>query len=129
MLSKSKFILGQQCNKSFWFDINNIEPTNPPDEGSLERLNAGNEVGEISKDLFPGGIEIPYLPGDQKKMFPCSILLEGEYGLSDLCIGVPVILGKDGIEKVVEIDLSDAEKEHLTASAEAVKKNNLALEL
>ena len=69
MLSKSKFILGQQCNKSFWFDINNIEPTNPPDEGSLERLNAGNEVGEISKDLFPGGIEIPYLPGDQKKMF------------------------------------------------------------
>jgi hypothetical protein len=69
MLSKSKFILGQQCNKSFWFDINNIEPTNPPDEGSLERLNAGNEVGDISKDLFPGGVEIPYLPGEQKKMF------------------------------------------------------------
>ena len=52
MLSKSKFILGQQCNKSFWFDINNIEPTNPPDEGSLERLSAGNEVGNISKELF-----------------------------------------------------------------------------
>jgi hypothetical protein len=69
MLSKSKFILGQQCNKSFWFDINNIEPTNPPDEGSLERLSAGNEVGDISKELFPGGIEIPYLPGEQKKMF------------------------------------------------------------
>jgi len=69
MLSKSKFILGQQCNKSFWFDVNNIEATNPPDEGSLERLNAGNEVGDISKDLFPGGVDIPYLPGEQKRMF------------------------------------------------------------
>jgi len=69
MLSKSKFILGQQCNKSFWFDVNKIEPTNPPDNGSLERLSAGNEVGDISKDLFPGGTEIPYLSGDQEKMF------------------------------------------------------------
>ncbi|CAA6823705.1 MAG: Malate dehydrogenase (EC [uncultured Aureispira sp.] len=65
---------------------------------------------------------------DQKKIYPCSALLDGEYGLSDLCIGVPVVLGKDGIEKIVEIDLSDAEKAHLTASAEAVKTNNLALE-
>ena len=40
---------------------------------------------------------------DQKKMFPCSVLLEGEYGLSGLCIGVPVILGANGIEKIVEI--------------------------
>jgi len=68
MLSKSKFILGQQCNKSFWFDINNIEPTNPPDEGALDRLSAGNEVGDISKELFPGGKEVPYIPGEQLKM-------------------------------------------------------------
>lgn len=47
---------------------------------------------------------------NQKKMFPCSTLLEGEYGLNDICIGVPVILGKNGIEKVVDIPLSDAEK-------------------
>ncbi|MBT8315319.1 MAG: malate dehydrogenase, partial [Maribacter sp.] len=45
---------------------------------------------------------------DQKKMFPCSTLLEGEYGLNDICIGVPVILGKNGIEKVVDIPLSEA---------------------
>ncbi len=64
---------------------------------------------------------------DQKKIFPCSVLLDGEYGLFDLCIGVPVVLGKDGIEKIVEINLSDAEKEHLNSSAEAVKKNNEAL--
>ena len=61
---------------------------------------------------------------DQKKIFPCSTLLDGEYGLSDLCIGVPVILGKDGIEKIVEIDLNDNEKAALQESAEGVKKTN-----
>ena len=65
---------------------------------------------------------------DQQKIYPCSALLDGEYGLSDLCIGVPVILGKNGIEKIVEINLSDAEKAHLVASAEAVKNNNSALD-
>ena len=69
MLSKSKFILGQQCIKSFWLDINNIEPTNPPDDGAKERLSAGNEVGEISKQIFSGGKEVPYLPGEEKEMF------------------------------------------------------------
>ncbi len=64
---------------------------------------------------------------DQKKMIPCSVLLEGEYGLNDLCIGVPVILGKNGVEKIVEIELSDAEKAKLTESAEAVKKVNSVL--
>lgn len=65
---------------------------------------------------------------DQKKIYPCSALLDGEYGLSDLCIGVPVVLGRNGIERIVEIELSDAEKEHLAASAAAVKNNNTALE-
>ena len=69
MLSKSKFILGQQCVKSFWLDINNIEPSNPPDDGVKERLSAGNEVGEISKQLFSGGEEVPYLPGQENEMF------------------------------------------------------------
>jgi malate dehydrogenase len=66
---------------------------------------------------------------DTKKIFPCSTLLEGEFGLNDLCIGVPVVLGKDGIEKIVEINLSDAEKAHLAASAEGVKATNGLLEL
>lgn len=61
---------------------------------------------------------------NQKKMFPCSALLSGEYGLSDLCIGVPVILGKNGIEKIVEISLNDVEKSKFVESAKAVKKNN-----
>ena len=61
---------------------------------------------------------------DQKKMFPCSILLEGEYGLNDMGIGVPVILGRNGIESVVELDLTNAEKEHMSRSEEGVRKTN-----
>ena len=66
---------------------------------------------------------------DQKKMFPCSVLLEGEYGLDDLSIGVPVILGKNGIEEIVKIELSDADMQHLHQSAEGVKKTNSLLSL
>ncbi len=66
---------------------------------------------------------------DQKKIFPCSVLLEGEYGLNDICIGAPVVLGSKGIEKIVEISLSDAEKAHLTESAAGVNKTNALLEL
>ncbi len=66
---------------------------------------------------------------DQKKIFPCSTLLEGEYGLNDLCIGVPVVLGRKGIEKIVEINLDAAEKAHLMESAEGVKKTNGLLEI
>ena len=64
---------------------------------------------------------------DQKKMFPCSTFLEGQYGLDDICIGVPVILGKGGIEKIVELELDDEEKNLLKESAEAVKKTNQLL--
>ena len=64
---------------------------------------------------------------DQKKMFPCSVLLEGEYGLSDLTIGVPVILGRNGVEEVVEISLTQEEKTQLVNSAEAVQKTNSIL--
>jgi malate dehydrogenase len=66
---------------------------------------------------------------DQKKMFPCSTLLEGEYGLSNICIGVPVILGKNGIEKIVDIPLSNAEKTKMKESAEGVSKTNGLLDV
>ena len=64
---------------------------------------------------------------DQKKMFPCSVMLDAEYGLSDLCIGVPVVLGKNGVESIVEIDLDEAELSQLRASAEGVKATNTLL--
>jgi malate dehydrogenase len=66
---------------------------------------------------------------DQKKMFPCSVMLNGEYGMKDICIGAPVILGRNGIEKIVEIELNDAEKAHMKESAEGVRKTNDLLEL
>lgn len=110
---------------------------------SEERL---NQVGEDTK---VGGATLTkmlgtsawYAPGaavsslvqaiacDQKKMFPCSVLLDGEYGLSDLCIGVPVILGANGIEEIVEIELNDAEKAKMKESAEGVSSVNKLLNL
>jgi len=69
------------------------------------------------------------IANDQKKMFPCSTMLEGEYGLEDICIGVPVILGRNGIEEIVTLDLTDAEKEHIATSAVGVRKTNGLLEL
>jgi len=66
---------------------------------------------------------------DQKKMFPCSALLQGEYGLDDLCIGVPVLLGRNGIEEIVKIELSEAEKAKMAQSAEGVSKTNALLDV
>lgn len=65
---------------------------------------------------------------DSQKMIPCSALLTGEYGLNDLCIGVPCILGKNGIERIVEVSLSNAEKSHVQESAEGVRKTNNLLD-
>ena len=64
---------------------------------------------------------------DQKKMMPCCVSLEGEYGQNDICIGVPVILGKNGWEKIVELDLNDEEKAEFEKSASAVRNMNAAL--
>ena len=64
---------------------------------------------------------------DQKKIYPCSALLNGEFGLSDLCIGVPVVLSKNGIEKIEEICLNEDELEKLLLSAEGVKATNSLL--
>lgn len=61
---------------------------------------------------------------DANKMFPCSCLLQGEYGLEDICIGVPALIGKNGVEQIVEIELTEAEKSELKNSADAVRKTN-----
>ena len=74
-----------------------------------------------------GAFVVESILHDQKKMVPCSVLLEGEYGESDLCIGVPVILGKNGIEKIVELNLNEDEKAKFAASAKAVHGTNAAL--
>ncbi len=64
---------------------------------------------------------------DQKKMIPCSAALEGEYGMKDITIGVPCIIGKNGIEKVIEFKLTPAEKQKLAESEAAVRKTTAVL--
>ncbi len=56
---------------------------------------------------------------NQRKMIPCSVALEGEYGETDICCGVPVILGRNGIEEIINLPLNDKEKAAFKASAEA----------
>jgi len=105
----------------------------------LDKISEATKVGgaTLTKML---GTSAWYAPGaavsslvhsiacDQKKMYPCSALLDGEFGLSDLCIGVPVVLGKNGIEKIEEINLNEYELEKLMSSAEAVQVTNSLLD-
>lgn len=60
---------------------------------------------------------------DKKRILPCSVYLKGEYGMNDVVIGVPVKLGKKGLEQIVEIKLTDSEKAQLMKSADDVKAN------
>jgi malate dehydrogenase len=59
---------------------------------------------------------------DQKRVFPCCVKLEGEYGLNDIYVGVPVKLGKNGVEKIIEVALTTDEQALLVESAGAVKE-------
>ena len=64
---------------------------------------------------------------DQHKMFPCSVILSGEYDLTDLAIGVPVVLGKNGVERIIDVELNSAEKQQLLDSAQSVQNTNKIL--
>ena len=59
---------------------------------------------------------------DEKRMLPCAAYLNGEYGIKDIYLGVPVVLGKDGVEKIVEVKLTKDEKSRLRESCKSVKK-------
>jgi malate dehydrogenase len=59
---------------------------------------------------------------DEKRVLPCTAYLEGEYGIEGLYMGVPLVLGAGGIERIVELDLDDAEQQALKASADAVRE-------
>ena len=106
-----------------------------------------NELADVAAATMVGGKTLTgmlgtsawYAPGaavsylvdsilnDQKRMIPCSVYLEGEYGQSDICIGVPVIVGKNGWEEIVDVKLNDTEKELFAKSADAVRNMNEAL--
>ncbi|VXB68986.1 Malate dehydrogenase [Flavobacterium sp. 9AF] len=80
---------------------------------------------------YAPGASVAYLVdsilNDQKRMIPCSVMLEGEYGQNDICIGVPCIIGKNGVEEIVDIQLNDAEKALFAKSADAVRNMNADL--
>jgi malate dehydrogenase len=64
---------------------------------------------------------------DEKKVMPCCVYLEGEYGQNDICLGVPVVIGKNGWEEIVDYKLTDSEKEAFNKSADAVRNMNSVL--
>jgi malate dehydrogenase len=113
----------------------------------ISDLISKNDLEDVSKKTMVGGATLTkllgtsawYAPGasvaflvksilnDEKRIIPCSVFLEGEYNQDDICIGVPCIIGKDGCEKIVNLDLDDQEMIKFADSASAVRKMNLAL--
>lgn len=110
----------------------------------LKELLPDDRIEEIVERTRKGGIEIVnhlktgsafYAPSagavqmaeaivkDKKRVLPCAAWLQGEYGLKDVYVGVPVVLGAGGMERVVEVRLTEEEKQSLHASAASVKKN------
>ncbi|MEM8520039.1 malate dehydrogenase [Flavobacterium sp. PL12] len=105
------------------------------------------QLNKVAADTMVGGATLTgllgtsawYAPGasvaflvdsilnDQKKMIACSVFVEGEYGQNDICIGVPCIIGKNGVEEILSIELNDAEKALFAKSADAVRQMNDAL--
>ncbi|MEK9604376.1 MAG: malate dehydrogenase [Flavobacteriaceae bacterium] len=105
---------------------------------ALEQVAASTMVGGATLTKLLGtsawyapGASVAYLVdsiiNDQKRMIPCSVLLEGEYQQQDLCIGVPCIIGKNGLESIVDVRLNTQEQEQFNQSAAAVKTMNEAL--
>ena len=80
---------------------------------------------------YAPGASVSYLVdsilNDKKKIIPCSVYLEGQYGLTDICIGVPCIIGKKGIEEIIDLDLNSSEKNKLNESANAIANMNKSL--
>jgi malate dehydrogenase len=110
----------------------------------VAKLLSEEKLQEVVKNTMVGGATLTSLLGtsawmapgaaasylvesiikDQKKMIVCATYLDGEYGMKDITIGVPVIIGKDGIERIVELELSADEKAKLAESEAAVRKTN-----
>lgn len=108
-------------------------------DAQLEEVAASTMVGGATLTKLLGtsawyapGASVAYLVdsiiNDQKKMIPCSVLLEGEYQQQDLCIGVPCIIGKNGLESIVDVKLNAEEQAKFDQSTAAVKSMNEALD-
>ena len=114
----------------------------------VTKLLSAEKIAEVIKSTMVGGATLTGLLGtsawmapgaaasfltesiikDQKKMIVCAASCEGEYGMNDIMIGVPCIIGKNGIEKIVEVEMSAEEREALAASEKAVRATNAVLD-
>lgn len=114
---------------------------------AASQLLSGEELDKVAADTMVGGATLTkllgtsawYAPGaagatlaeaiirDQKKIFPCCVYLDGEYGQKDICLGVPVVVGKSGWEKIVDYSLTANEQALFDKSAEAVRSMNSVL--
>ncbi|MFY7828213.1 MAG: malate dehydrogenase [Flectobacillus sp.] len=108
------------------------------DSATLDKVAADTMVGGATLTGLLG-TSAWYAPGaasaavvesiirDEKRVIPCSVLLEGEYGQSDICLGVPVVLGKTGWEKIIDYNLNEEEQALFSKSADAVRNMNNVL--
>jgi malate dehydrogenase len=114
----------------------------------VSELLSSEVLAKVAADTMVGGATLTamlgtsawYAPGaagaalvesivrDQKKVFPCSVMLDGEYGQNDICLGVPVVIGKNGMERIIELELNDDEKALFAKSADAVRNMNQVLD-
>jgi malate dehydrogenase len=112
--------------------------SNYMDDATLQKVAADTMVGGATLTGLLG-TSAWYAPGaagawlvesivrDEKKLMPCCVYLEGEYGLNDICIGVPVIIGRNGWERIVDFKLNEDEQAAMIKSAEAVRSMNSVL--
>ncbi|MEY4291909.1 MAG: hypothetical protein RLZZ605_1146 [Bacteroidota bacterium] len=118
--------------------LNGLPVSNFLSEEQLQKIAADTMVGgaTLTKLL---GTSAWYAPGaagaalveailrDERKVFPCCVSLEGEYGQNDICLGVPVVIGKNGWESIIDYKLTDAEQAEFNKSADAVRNMNEVL--
>lgn len=115
-------------------NVNGIPVKELLDESTMEKIEnrtriAGAEVVSLLKTrsafYAPGAITAEMVEAilkDKKRVFPCAVFLNGEYGINGCTLAVPVVLGKDGIERILEINLTQEEKKRLHAAAKEVRK-------
>lgn len=118
--------------------LNGLEVSNLLDADTLKKVAADTMVGGATLTGLLG-TSAWYAPGaagaalvesivrDEKKVFPCCVALDGEYGQKDICLGVPVVIGKNGWEKIIDYKLNDEEQAAFNKSAEAVRGMNAVL--
>ena len=119
--------------KSLWSEINHFLSEKILDEVSASTMVGGATLTKLlgTSAWYAPGASVSYLVdsvlNNCRKIIPCSVMLEGEYGLNDICIGVPIIVGENGVEEIIDIKLDNIENEKLKKSALAVANMNLAL--